>query len=146
MTCSMSVVSFVVLPISASRVELTVASERFQMRASTALTEQPERFERDFGIRVRMVALGTAQALDRARGRDAHTVLVHDPAAAQRFVSEHLVFPNADADWRRPAGASLNVAGLNRCTEVAAAAMGALYFFRNSAGLTRSSHGTRCHG
>jgi tungstate transport system substrate-binding protein len=37
---------------------------------------------------VRVVALGTGQALDAARRGDADVVLVHDPAAEQRFIDE----------------------------------------------------------
>jgi tungstate transport system substrate-binding protein len=52
------------------------------------------------GIEVKVVALGTGQALDTARRGDADVVLVHDPDAEQRFVAEgfgvarHLVMYN----------------------------------------------------
>ncbi len=63
--------------------------------ASTTSTEQSglfahllPRFTATTGIAVKVVALGTGQALDLARRGDADLVLVHDPAAEQRFVAE----------------------------------------------------------
>jgi tungstate transport system substrate-binding protein len=44
-------------------------------------------FTRESGIGVRVVALGTGQALDAARRGDADVVLVHDRAAEERFVA-----------------------------------------------------------
>ena len=45
-------------------------------------------FRQTSGIEVRVVALGTGQALDTARRGDADLVLVHDPDAEERFVAE----------------------------------------------------------
>ena len=45
-------------------------------------------FTRETGITVRVLALGTGQALDTARRGDADLVLVHDPEAEQKFISE----------------------------------------------------------
>ncbi|WP_131111767.1 substrate-binding domain-containing protein [Sulfuricystis thermophila] len=63
--------------------------------ASTTSTEQSglfghllPAFEKTSGIHVRVVALGTGQALDLARRGDADVVFVHDPAAEERFVAE----------------------------------------------------------
>jgi tungstate transport system substrate-binding protein len=63
--------------------------------ASTTSTEQSGLFKhllpiftRESGIAVRVVALGTGQALDIARRGDADVVFVHDEPAEQRFVSE----------------------------------------------------------
>ncbi|MEY4862324.1 MAG: extracellular tungstate binding protein precursor [Pseudomonadota bacterium] len=63
--------------------------------ASTTSTEQSGLFKhllpiftRESGIAVRVVALGTGQALDTARRGDADVVFVHDEAAELRFVSE----------------------------------------------------------
>ena len=63
--------------------------------ASTTSTEQsglfkhllPE-FEKASGIDVRVVAMGTGQALDMGRRGDADVVFVHDKAAEERFVAE----------------------------------------------------------
>ena len=65
------------------------------MVASTTSTEQSglfeyllPRYEKFAGIRVRVVALGTGQALDLARRGDADVVFVHDEAAEEKFVAE----------------------------------------------------------
>jgi tungstate transport system substrate-binding protein len=63
--------------------------------ASTTSTEQSGLFghilpifTRETGIAVRVVALGTGQALDVGRRGDADVVLVHDREAEERFVAE----------------------------------------------------------
>ena len=65
------------------------------MRASTTSTEQSglfahllPAFTKASGIEVRVVALGTGQALDMGRRGDADIVFVHDQAAEERFVGE----------------------------------------------------------
>ena len=45
-------------------------------------------FTKATGIAVRVLALGTGQALDTARRGDADLVLVHDPEAEQKFVED----------------------------------------------------------
>jgi tungstate transport system substrate-binding protein len=63
--------------------------------ASTTSTEQsglfghllPE-FKKTTGIEIKVVALGTGQALDMARRGDADVVFVHDAAAEEKFVAE----------------------------------------------------------
>ncbi|MBD0270495.1 MAG: substrate-binding domain-containing protein [Acetobacteraceae bacterium] len=69
--------------------------ERSITVASTTSTEQSglfghilPAFKRDTGIAVRVVALGTGQALDVGRRGDADVVFVHDRAAEERFVRE----------------------------------------------------------
>lgn len=71
------------------------AQEKFITVASTTSTEQSGLFgyllpifERETGIKVRVVALGTGQALDTARRGDADVVFVHDPAAEKKFTDE----------------------------------------------------------
>ena len=71
------------------------AQERFITVASTTSTEQSglfghllPAFEKESGIKVRVVALGTGQALDLARRGDADVVFVHDKAAEEKFVAE----------------------------------------------------------
>lgn len=71
------------------------AQERRITIASTTSTEQSGLFghllpifTRETGIAVRVVALGTGQALDVGRRGDADLVLVHDRAAEERFVAE----------------------------------------------------------
>jgi tungstate transport system substrate-binding protein len=71
------------------------AQERFITVSSTTSTEQSGLFghllpifEKTNGIKVRVVALGTGQALDLARRGDADVVFVHDKAAEEKFVAE----------------------------------------------------------
>ena len=71
------------------------AQDSFIVVASTTSTEQSGLFghllpifEMDTGIKVRVVALGTGQALDMARRGDADVAFVHDTAAEEKFVSE----------------------------------------------------------
>ena len=71
------------------------AQDRFITVASTTSTEQSglfgyilPLFERKTGIKVRVVALGTGQALDLARRGDADVVFVHAKAAEERFLAE----------------------------------------------------------
>lgn len=73
----------------------TRAQERSITVASTTSTEQSGLFghllpifTRETGITVRVVALGTGQALDVGRRGDADVVFVHDRAAELRFVAE----------------------------------------------------------
>jgi tungstate transport system substrate-binding protein len=72
----------------------------FIVAASTTSTEQSGLFRhllplyrQATGVEVRVVALGTGQALDAARRGDADVVLVHDPVAEQRFVAEGFGLP-----------------------------------------------------
>nr|MBL8411427.1 extracellular solute-binding protein [Dechloromonas sp.] len=71
------------------------AAERFITVSSTTSTEQSGLFghilpvfEKESGIKVRVVALGTGQALDTARRGDADVVFVHDKVAEEKFVAE----------------------------------------------------------
>jgi tungstate transport system substrate-binding protein len=71
------------------------ADDRFIVVASTTSTEQSglfghilPLFEKDSGVKVRVVALGTGQALDTARRGDADVAFVHDKAAEEKFVAE----------------------------------------------------------
>src|SRR2546430_17154004 len=45
-------------------------------------------FRQNTGIEVRVLALGTGQALDTARRGDADVVLVHDSEAEEQFIAE----------------------------------------------------------
>ena len=70
-------------------------AQRFITVASTTSTEQSGLFKhllpeirKATNIDVRVVAVGTGQALDMARRGDADIVFVHDPAAEEKFVAE----------------------------------------------------------
>lgn len=71
------------------------AQAPFIVVASTTSTEQSGLFKhllpaftKQTGIEVRVVAVGTGQALDMGRRGDADVVLVHDRAAEDRFMAE----------------------------------------------------------
>jgi tungstate transport system substrate-binding protein len=71
------------------------AQERFITVASTTSTEQSGLFgyllpiyEKQTGVKVRVVALGTGQALDVGRRGDADVVFVHARAAEEKFLAE----------------------------------------------------------
>jgi tungstate transport system substrate-binding protein len=71
------------------------AQQKFITVASTTSTEQSGLFkhllpifETKTGIQVRVVAVGTGQALDMGRRGDADVALVHDKAAEEKLVAE----------------------------------------------------------
>ena len=71
------------------------AEDKFITVASTTSTEQSGLFghllpiyTQKTGVQVRVVALGTGQALDTARRGDADVVFVHDKAAEEKFIAE----------------------------------------------------------
>jgi len=71
------------------------AQSRYITVASTTSTEQSglfkhmlPAFQKKTGIEVRVVALGTGQALDMARRGDADVVFVHAKAAEEKFIAE----------------------------------------------------------
>lgn len=105
------------------------AQERSITVASTTSTEQSGLFghilpifTRETGITVRVVALGTGQALDVGRRGDADVVFVHDRAAEEKFVAEghggprHHVMYN-DFVIVGPASDPAEIAGLRDSTE-----------------------------
>jgi len=72
-----------------------VAQDKYIVVASTTSTEQSGLFgyllpvfQKKTGIQVRVVALGTGQALDLARRGDADVVFVHARAAEEKFLAE----------------------------------------------------------
>lgn len=71
------------------------ADDRFITLASTTSTDQSglfgfllPAFQRDSGIAVRVVAVGTGQALKLGERGDADVLLVHDRAGEDKFVAE----------------------------------------------------------
>jgi tungstate transport system substrate-binding protein len=74
---------------------LAHAQEKSIVVASTTSTEQSglfahllPAFEQDTGFKVKVVAVGTGQALDIGRRGDADVVFVHDRAAEEKFLAE----------------------------------------------------------
>lgn len=79
----------------AGHAPVVTAQAPFITVASTTSTEQSglfghllPAFRRTTGIDVRVVALGTGQALDLARRGDADVAFIHDVAAEEKFVAE----------------------------------------------------------
>ena len=119
-----------VLPVLVAAFALPAfAQERSITVASTTSTEQSGLFghilpifTRESGIGVRVVALGTGQALDVGRRGDADVVFVHDRAAEERFVAEgfggprrHVMFN--DFVITGPAADPARIAGLGDTAE-----------------------------
>ncbi|MEO6362150.1 MAG: substrate-binding domain-containing protein [Caldimonas sp.] len=80
---------------AATWVPQAAAQERFITLASTTSTEQSglfahllPAFTRASGIAVRVVAVGTGQALDMGRRGDADVLFVHDKPAEEKLVAE----------------------------------------------------------
>lgn len=74
---------------------LAAAEDRFLVLASTTSTDNSglfgeilPKFQKESGINVRVVAVGTGQALKLGRNGDADVLLVHDRAAEDAFVEE----------------------------------------------------------
>jgi tungstate transport system substrate-binding protein len=88
-------VSFLAAGLLALAAVGSYAQEKSITVASTTSTEQSglfgfilPKFKEASGIDVRVVALGTGQALDTGRRGDADVVFVHDKAAEEKFVAE----------------------------------------------------------
>ena len=106
-----------------------LAQERSITVASTTSTEQSGLFghilpifKRETGIDVRVVALGTGQALDIGRRGDADVVFVHDRAAEQRFVADGFGGPRLHVMYNDfvvvgPASDPAGIAGLRDANE-----------------------------
>jgi tungstate transport system substrate-binding protein len=83
------------LALAALALSPSALAQKFITVASTTSTEQSGLFkhllpvfEKKTGIQVRVVALGTGQALDLARRGDADVVFVHARSAEEKFLSE----------------------------------------------------------
>jgi tungstate transport system substrate-binding protein len=111
------------------------AAERVITVSSTTSTEQSglfghilPQFEQATGIKVRVVALGTGQALDTGRRGDADVVFVHDKVAEAKFIADgwgverkevmynDFVLIGPQADPAKTAGHDID-AGLRRIAE-----------------------------
>jgi tungstate transport system substrate-binding protein len=68
--------------------DVIVLASTTSVENSGLLSAVLPQFRQTTGIEVRVVALGTGQALDTARRGDADLVLVHDPEAEERFIAE----------------------------------------------------------
>lgn len=91
----MDLIRRLLLPVALLTVLPALAQEKFIVVASTTSTEQSglfghilPAFQKRTGIQVRVVALGTGQALDLARRGDADVVFVHARSAEEKFLAE----------------------------------------------------------
>jgi tungstate transport system substrate-binding protein len=82
------------------------AEEPFLTLASTTSTQDSglfahllPRFEAEAGVAVRVVAVGTGQALELGRRGDADALLVHDREAEERFLAEGFAESRRDVMW-----------------------------------------------
>ncbi len=92
---SLCSLSFALLLILLSNTPIAVAQDKSIVVSSTTSTEQSglfsyllPAFEKKTGIQVKVVAVGTGQALDIGRRGDADVVFVHDKPAEEKFVDE----------------------------------------------------------
>jgi hypothetical protein len=92
---ALGAIALSLLSVSTGGAASGAGADRYITVASTTSTENSGLFghvlpvfERRTGIAVRVVALGTGQALDVGRRGDADVVFVHDRAAEERFVAE----------------------------------------------------------
>jgi hypothetical protein len=84
------------------------AEDKFIVMASTTSTEQSglfkhllPLFKRATGIDVRVVAVGTGQALDAGRRGDADVLFVHDQAAENKFVADGFALKRSNVMYTR---------------------------------------------
>jgi tungstate transport system substrate-binding protein len=81
------------------------ADKSFVLATTTSLEDSGlladllPRFTKESGVEVRVVAQGTGQALDTARHGDADLVLVHDPDAEAKFMSEGFGVTRRQIAW-----------------------------------------------
>jgi tungstate transport system substrate-binding protein len=92
---SLVVVALAAVAAGAALSPFAAAQQKFITVASTTSTEQSglfghllPAFEKDTGINVHVVAVGTGQALDIGRRGDADVVLVHDRVAEDKYMAE----------------------------------------------------------
>jgi len=92
---SLAISSLAISSLALALVGIAFAQDRTITVASTTSTEQSglfgyllPRFTADSGIGVKVVAVGTGQALDLGRRGDADVVFVHDKIAEEKFLAE----------------------------------------------------------
>ena len=107
-----------------------VAADRFMTVASTTSTENSglfqfllPLFQRDTGIEVRVVAVGTGQAIELAQRGDADVLFVHHKPSEEKFVTEGFGVTRFDVMYNDfvVVGPRTDPAGVQGMTDVAAA-------------------------
>jgi tungstate transport system substrate-binding protein len=84
----LTLAAFLLLPVGAQAQESITVASTTSTEQSGLFNHLLPAFTGKTGIAVRVVAVGTGQALDIGRRGDADVVLVHDKAAEERFVAE----------------------------------------------------------
>jgi tungstate transport system substrate-binding protein len=82
-----------------ARAEAIILASTTSVENSGLLAHILPEFTKATGIEVRVVAVGTGQALDTARRGDADLVLVHDPKAEDKFMLEGDGFTRREVTW-----------------------------------------------
>jgi tungstate transport system substrate-binding protein len=109
---------------------LTFAAERYLTVASTTSTENSglfghllPRFQRDSGIEVRVVAVGTGQAIKIAARGDADVLFVHHQPSEEKFIAEGFGAARLDVMYNDfvLVGPQADPAGVKGMTDVSAA-------------------------
>src|SRR5215475_4490618 len=107
-----------------------IAAERFITVASTTSTENSglfqfllPLFQRDTGIEVRVVAVGTGQAIELAQRGDADVLFVHHKPSEEKFVAEGFGMARFDVMYNDfvVVGPRTDPAGVHGMTDVVAA-------------------------
>ena len=107
-----------------------VAADRFITVASTTSTENSgllrhllPLFQQDTGIEVRVVAVGTGQAIELAQRGDADVLFVHHKPSEEKFVAEGFGVTRFDVMYNDfvVVGPRIDPAGVKGMTDVAAA-------------------------
>jgi tungstate transport system substrate-binding protein len=107
-----------------------VAAERFITVASTTSTENSglfrhllPLFQQDSGIEVRVVAVGTGQAIELAQRGDADVLFVHHKPSEEKFIAEGFGVTRFDVMYNDfvVVGPRTDLAGVKGMTDVAAA-------------------------
>jgi tungstate transport system substrate-binding protein len=107
-----------------------VAADRFITVASTTSTENSglfrhllPLFQQDSGIEVRVVAVGTGQAIELAQRGDADVLFVHHKPSEEKFIAEGFGVTRFDVMYNDfvVVGPRMDLAGVKGMTDVAAA-------------------------
>ena len=86
--CLASVWVLIALPAAWAQVPAIVLASTTSTEQSGLFAHLLPQFQRATGIAVKVVAVGSGQAIDMARRGDADVLLAHDPAAEERLVAE----------------------------------------------------------
>jgi len=81
-------IAIVLVVSTATQAQSIVMSSTTSTEQSGLFSHLLPAFKQASGIDIKVVALGTGQALDMARRGDADVAFVHDPAAEEKFVAE----------------------------------------------------------